>query len=381
MSTGGKESAPSEVIRWFARMRDDHRAPEDEAGLERWLAEDPAHERQYRRLEGLWEDLDAVRHDARLKALRAQTLEECRMTAAASTARASRRMGRARTAAVLAASVAGLLFVWIAGHPYLPIERTYETEVGDRQSVLLPDGSEITLNTDTRVRVRYGLRTRDVALERGQARFDVAHNSWRPFLVDAGSRTIRAVGTEFDVYRDEDEVRVALIEGKIAVTGAEPLRPGLAERGSPSGSDERAGIRAPAIQRNASRSAHESQPASGEILLTAGQSLAFTSTGTAAAPPAPIEEATAWIHGRLIFNDRPLSEAVSEVNRYSTRKIVVLDGDLATMRVTGVFATDRVDTFLEAVQSSLPIVIQRASGDTFVIAAAPARGEEARPGH
>ena len=51
------------------------------------------------------------------------------------------------------------------------------------------------------------------------------------------------------------------------------------------------------------------------------------------------------------------------------------------MRVTGVFATDRVDTFLEAVQSSLPIVIQRASGDTFVIAAAPARGEEARPGH
>lgn len=372
MSAGTEKRTPSEVVRWFARMRDDRRAPEDEAGFERWLAEDPGHERQYRRLQGLWEDLDAACHDARMQTLRAQAHDECRTKAAAGTACAPRRMGKARAAAVLAASVAGLLFAWIAGQPYLPIERAYETEIGEQHSVLLPDGSEITLNTDTRVRVRYGLRSRDIALERGQARFNVARNPWRPFLVDAGSRTIRAVGTEFDVYRDQDEVRVALIEGRIAVTAAAPIRPGTGKR---------MGARLPATETNAAVRTRESRPGSDEIVLAAGQSLSFTSKGIAAAPPAPIEEATAWVDGRLIFNDRPLSEAVSEVNRYSTRKIVVVDGDLATMRVTGVFATDRVDTFLEAVRSSLPIVVQRASDETIVIAPDPARDEERRPGH
>lgn len=325
-----------EAIKWFVRMHDDQRTAADERAFERWLGEEPAHEEQYERLKRIWKDVGGTADAHQVTRLRANARIESR-----SRAPSLSRLRRVAAAAVIGGAVATLALL---GYPYVPIDRSYETAVGERRTIVLPDGSELTLNTDTQIRVSYDFGLRKIDLEQGQALFKVASNRWRPFLVDAGDRTIRAIGTEFDVYRKAGEVRVALIEGKISIT-PDALPPQIVASPQPQSHVE-------------------------EIVLTAGRSVSITPAGAVETPAERIDEATAWLQGQLVFNDQPLGEAVAEINRYSTRKIVVVDEGLAELRVTGVFSTDRVDSFLEAVRLSLPVVVQRASDDTLLIVAA-----------
>src|SRR6185312_14687788 len=137
-------------------------------------------------------------------------------------------IGRFRTLAStrLAASVTVLAITALGGiGAWYAVEQrntqTYATHVGELQHVTLEDGSIISLNTDSEVRVRYSSRYRHVDLTRGEALFKVAKNKEKPFDVEAGSTTVRAVGTSFSVRLHEagtnERVDVVVSEGRIAI--------------------------------------------------------------------------------------------------------------------------------------------------------------------
>src|SRR5262245_20432255 len=270
MSNGKEHAAPSEAAQWFARMRDDQRTHEEDERFNQWLAEDPEHERQYQRLEALWDGLESVRSTPTLKQLRESALAEARQ---ASHVQLRPTHGRRWLAAAASVAVIGILGV--IAYPYLPADRVYQTAVGERRAITLRDGSEIVLNTDTRVHVRYSLRERAIELDQGQAHFKVAHNPLRPFFVNAGTGVIRAIGTEFEVDRGHDQVRVALVEGKITVTSSAHV---IAARPSAPG-------------------AIADVPE--EVLLTPGKSVSLTAAGLSSTQPVRIEQVSAWVDGWL----------------------------------------------------------------------------------
>ena len=117
----------------------------------------------------------------------------------------------------LSAAVAAVVIGAVALYLGLHLPTYYKTDIGERRVVALPDGSRISMDSDTRVRVVYQKTARSITLDRGRSRFDVAHDSNRPFTVTAGPRTVVAVGTSFDVERLQSTVLITLIQGQVVI--------------------------------------------------------------------------------------------------------------------------------------------------------------------
>lgn len=329
-------SAEDQATEWFMRLRGGTRTPALQAEFDRWLAADPAHEREYRAVERLWCELTPYGRSDEVRVLRHQAVEDSE--AAAHRHRRGRHLRALRSLAAGAGLVAlaGLLAI-----NQFPLQQArYQTESGDRHTVYLADGSEVTLNTDTILRVDFGWRTRSVVLERGQAHFKVAHAVLRPFEVDAGSGVVRALGTAFDVYRNGEDVQVTLVEGKVEVASLL------------------------ALAANAPRpdAAHPQK-----AVLKPGQQVSVTPVGVSSVRPTSIPKATAWLSGRLVFDNERLQDAAGEVNRYSPVKVVVLDRELADMRISGVFRAGRAETFVDALRASYPIDVVTAADSTLIL--------------
>lgn len=198
----------------------------------------------------------------------------------------------------------------IAGALWFQGRNDYATGIGEEQVVQLADGSTVRLDTNSRIRVAFSDDQRTIKLEQGRALFTVAHETARPFIVDAGSAQVRAVGTVFDVRRAPAAVTVSMVSGRVDVTGV----------GIPQGRTER---------------------------LSAGQQGRVSAKGVQART-ANVTEATSWTEGRLVFRGAPLAEAVAEVNRYLTNKIVLAPSAPKTAALSGVFHTGDRDAFVSA---------------------------------
>lgn len=215
-----------------------------------------------------------------------------------------------------------------------PNAGVYSTAIGERSTVTLDDGSVVFLNTNTRLRADYSADARKVVLLEGQALFEVAKHPERPFVVVAGDRRVTALGTAFDVRLDEDRFQVTLIEGRVRVEHR---------------SDD-AGAR------------H-----SGRTELQAGQQLIDSALSGVEVRKAPVGRVTSWREGRLIFEDEPLAAAVSEMNRYSTTRILLDDPALERLRVSGVFRTGQPDVFVEALVAYFPIEVAPSSAKDEIV--------------
>ncbi len=198
--------------------------------------------------------------------------------------------------------------------------RDYETDVGDRERIALPDGSSIQLNTDSRLRVRVTTLRRAVELWRGEALFNVAVDRLRPFDVSAGGATVRAVGTVFSVrIHDDRRVEVLVAEGSVTV-------------GTPE-------------------------------LLPLGSALSATETAIVEVgavsikrlPPASVSRKLAWTSGRIAFEGETLTEAIREFNRYNRRRLAIADPSIRELRVGGIFAATDPDSFVAALEKSFGI--------------------------
>lgn len=193
-----------------------------------------------------------------------------------------------------------------------------ETAVGQQRTITLEDGSTVQVNTHTAVTVHFTPRKREVLLADGEARFTVAKNAERPFIVTTPQACVRAVGTVFNVQVGAHRTSVAVLEGHVRIFGR---------------ADEMRVTESPVLS---------SQPRSRFLKpaedLFAGQRAAVSRTGTILRDAGPsIERVSAWTRRQLVFRDEPLSELVAEFNRYHDKALRIEDPGLAGFRVSGTF--------------------------------------------
>jgi transmembrane sensor len=184
------------------------------------------------------------------------------------------------------------------------------------------------LNTQSRLEAHFSGARRSLRLVQGQAWFEVSKES-RPFVVEAGDRRIVAHGTAFDVRVDaDDRVQVTLIEGRVSVED------GVSE----------------------------------QTFLEPGQTLVAAAHQAETVGSADIERVTSWREGRLVFRNDRLIDAVKEVNRYTTAKLVVSDDpELHDLRISGVFDAGRTATFLLALESGHAVSSRPVSSDRILL--------------
>ncbi|PSJ39080.1 FecR family protein [Allosphingosinicella deserti] len=313
---GEPPRADAEAAVWIARLNSDARSATTDDALRAWLQADPEHEAAFERATEIWAMIPGAARLNEAEAPRAIPRPNMRQ----------QHWGMALAASLLIAAGAG---GWWLSDPTID----YSTEIGEQRVATLKDGSRIALNTGTELHVAFDDKVRRVTLDRGEAMFEVAPNPDRPFVVTAGDRTVRAVGTAFIVRRSGSSVVVTLIEGKVAVA---PLRE------TPEGAE------APA-------------------LLTAGERL----IATAEAPPLidqpSMEAATAWRRGQAVFNDTPLANAVAELNRYGGPRIAIGDPRLASLRVSGVFATNDTAEFASAIAALHGLRVQHGQSELRIV--------------
>ncbi|WP_206518648.1 FecR family protein [Stakelama tenebrarum] len=316
-----QDSIEAEAAAWVARLQGEP-TPEAQAGLRAWLDADAAHADAFERATEIWAMIPGA----------ALWLDAERETGAAAPDPAPAVRNR-RPVLALAASL--LLLLTFGGFWWAFADASgYTTRAGEQKVVTLDDGSRVALNTDSRVDVAFSSGLRHVRLERGEAMFEVAHDADRPFIVDAGNKQVRAIGTEFIVRRNGAEVTVTLIEGRVSVSD-------IAPRGDTA-------VPAPPAQ------------------LSPGERLTAPAQGQQMIARESIEVATAWRRGQAVFDDTPLAAAASELNRYGGPRLEIADPHVAALPVSGVFATNDTREFADAV-AALHGLHVRKSGDIIQI--------------
>ena len=266
--------------------------------------------------------------------------------------RAARTRSTRRSLLAIAASVVVALAggVWWQSVHY-PL---YSTDIGERRSITLADGSTVDLNARSKLRIEFSKNERRVELLEGQALFQVAKDHSRPFIVASGEATVRAVGTQFDVYRKAGGTTVTVLEGRVAVYST-----GHAESSAGSAEDSAAAVAPapgsphaslpPKAQMHATPHAEAATlnppglvdpSGSGAIFLSAGEQVTVTPAQTLPAPArADIVATTAWMQRRLIFDGSKLSDVVQEFNRYNKRQLIIEDAQLSDFHVSGVYSS------------------------------------------
>lgn len=312
--------------------------------LNAWLAADRAHGPALIRMAKQWDAFDALAELSVIFPLRTESSRRSRF-AIAGAALAAVALGAIAVALyfdmnrpVPAGELASTEAPVAAPSPAtaegaaIPVNRSLRTNVGQHLTSQMPDGSSISLNTDTALTVAFSQNERLVVLEKGEASFSVAHDTSRPFRVRAGERTVQAVGTVFNVRRQEGRhVRVTVTEGVVKV---------MERTDSP----------------------HE------DLLVRAGQ-LADIGDATShieRVNPSRLDAAQAWQRGVLIYEGEALEDVVADVSRYTDVKFRIEDDSIRQRRVGGVFRTGDVDGLLLALRESFGIEPNR-QGDVVVL--------------
>jgi transmembrane sensor len=216
----------------------------------------------------------------------------------------------------------------------------YVSGVGERRVIHLDDGSTVTMNTRSRMRVWLTLRGRDIELLDGEALFAVAHDASRPFRVHVGHTVVEAVGTEFSVYRGEHGTKVSVVEGRVKIFAYRSPAPLILNPNAVAWTDVGASDfdrPAPPIPVAAREEAQVSSGSAGSAEFDVERK---------AVTPAELEHHLAWINGQLVFENATLAETIEEFNRYNRRKLEISDPTLGQIRLGGAFSSTNVDEFI-----------------------------------
>ena len=291
---------------------DSDRRPDGRQGeFVSWLAADPQHRAAFVSIHRAWVRMDKVVRLRHFELMRANPVPAPRQ----------RQPLRLALLTVALAVVLGFWLTWQQGMFAQPRWDSFKTGRGALQSLTLSDGTSVTLNTDSEVQVRISRDVRTVQLLKGEALFQVAHDSRQPFVVSVDNLVIRDVGTAFSVrLRGEHDVEVLVEDGKVAV----------------------------------GTTTHDPDGSTHVIATTELEAGFVFETGrTRYRLSGPqIQRRLAWTNGRLEFAGEPLSEAITEFNRYNRLQLRVDDPQIAELRLGGRFQTTDIDSFVDALRAA-----------------------------
>jgi transmembrane sensor len=329
-----------EAADWLARRDARAWTDVDQAAFDEWLAVSPIHKVEFLRMEYAWEE------SLRLKALGAgvqsnkaprpgrwvlSALFSEGVAGRSSRTPAAPAMRRLRLPMALAASVliAVAAAAWITESYY---GGRHTTTVGQLSHIAMADGSQVTLNTDSVVRVVVNTKERKVELQRGEAFFKVAKDPSRPFIVIVGERRVIAVGTQFSVRREGTDAQIVVTEGTVRIETGEPTP------------------LTPAPSLPAGSVAHASQ----------------AGTSIQSRPLSQAEELLSWRTGILVLHDMTLVEAAAEFNRYNARKIVIRDPLVGAMHISGSFRATNAEAFARLLERGYPLQADTRDADIIL---------------
>lgn len=321
------EPTPRTAEAWLVRMGRPETTARDLAAFEAWLDADPA------RLDA-YQDLKATQRQAR--ALKAD------LTAELATIPRQRRNPNRRSAglliggpiaAALGAAVLALT-LWPDVSPFGPADpmagaTTYTTQIGEIRDVRLADGSRVTLDTGSAIRVALSDDVRHVVLDHGRAYFEVRHDTARPFEVGVADRRVIVTGTRFTTTLADGAASVLLVEGSVSL--------------SPSGSGE-------------------------TLRMAPGDAVSYRSgLSTTVRTNIEPDDAAPWRQRRLVFRDEPLSEVLAELSRYTSVRLTARDPALRRLRVTAVFPLDDKDSVVARIDRLLPVTTTISGPDSVTV--------------
>jgi transmembrane sensor len=321
-------SISEEALHWWVLLHDESASAADHREFGDWVARSPERVAAYLRAARLHQAVasretpwPAISAEALIREAKAAPPDALPLSRGASDARQPSEQGaglfRMRFALGLAAALlVAVGFAWFA----LSGPQKYSTKFGEQRSVLLDDGSRVTLNTASKMEVELRKNRRLIRLVEGEALFEVAHDVARPFDVRTGDAVLRAVGTQFDVDVRPSHTTVTVVEGRVALISA-------------SGQPEQAA----------------DMP-----ILGAADRLVISATGPRTAQHgANVAAAIAWMQRRLVFEHRPLGEVAEEFNRYNRDRIEIESAQLRGQEITGAFQSNDVASFVSFL-SSIP---------------------------
>lgn len=340
-----------QAARYVTRLYSGEMSAQEEREISAWRQQSEQHEQEFQQMLSLWELSNSLYQPAKVRK-KPQKLARRGLSLAASIG----------FAAVL------LYFLWQPDQPGIPedtrfanqseqqqstdtqvaspavtmplIERRYvHTGVGEVDTVRLSDGSTVTLNSATVIQVAFNAGERQVVLLEGEAFFDVTSDPQRPFIIDTGNQKIRVVGTKFNVRKSNGDLRVAVVEGVVAVS-----------RG-----------RAKEVDTGESEVFED-------YVLEAGSVGSFSASAEVIVPAsfAQVSQAHQWRKGLFRFDDEPLAVVVDEFNRYRTTKLRIVDPAAADLRISGVFHFGEGEGLVDALRATLPIEIVPEAGELQV---------------
>ncbi|QXH55701.1 FecR family protein [Pseudomonas maumuensis] len=287
----------AQAASWFSRNRNQP-SREDRKAFAQWM-QTPEHTRAYRQFEQLWDDLAALKQASRPLPLPVRRTRHWRPALA---------------------TAAALLCTVLAGNLGAGSEAFSQTISAGQtlQALQLPDGSQLHVNAQTRLRLDFNAEQRLIHLDHGQLYIEVAPDKERPLFVDAGSGRVRVVGTGFDVRRGDRELVVAVAHGQVAFD-----TPG------------------------------ERQP---PLLLSARQGATYDlARGTLTQRELGEQQVADWREGHVSFRNRELASLIDELDLYRQHPVVLADPALGRYKVSGNLDVHDPDALLNALPALLPV--------------------------
>lgn len=359
-----RQDIDDDALGWLIRRTSGGFGARDEATFQAWLEADDSHRSAYEQEEAQWSALDRLPTDG-LDILRANLADDLASELAAAahlgqTATANWQPGRPSTcvgglarrryiatafsaaAVALIAGTSGFM-AWNQWQAQPVFAQVFHTQRGQQLEVPLPEGSQLRLDTATRLEVSYYRDRREVQLSEGQVVFNVQPDKKRPFEVLAGPLRITVVGTRFSVRHTPgmagaDGVRVAVEQGRVKVErfSADPAS-------------------------NAS-----AQP----FFLSAGQQIASDAQGLLE-PVSPLSKAgiAPWRDKLVSFDNTRLDQVLAELERYGNTGLLVRDPTVANLRITGTFNPTRLDNFASVLPKAAPVRLRKVGGVMEIVAA------------
>ncbi len=314
---------------WFMLISSGEATDADIADFENWQQADEAHTQAYGRISLMWNQFDVVEASEAGARVRAsveqptfwQKLKELFVI---------------RSPVLTFAVAASLLITVTGGYLFYngraPEVSPYTTAIAEVREITLADGSLITLGARSSIEVRRSAEARDIILKAGQAFFEVAPDTDKPFHVQAGAADVHVLGTRFDVHMRPEDVTIAVLDGRVRVSSAQAENDAEAK------------------------------------VLTSGQAILATATGLGETQVGTGVKAGGWRTGRLVYKGTILKNVIADANRYHTKEIIITDPVLANTQITTSFDVQQVSEFLETLPLMFSLkLVDKADVDQILI--------------
>ena len=351
-----KEKIASEARSWLVRMDSDLPLTEEEQQqFDQWMRRGQTHRDEFERINRLYGVGDILQEIGAIKKVSVKKEKDATPTS-------HRKTLRMAVAALVLVAV-GYLGLTIQDYTEQYQQNVYVTDIGEIHRSVLSDGSVMHVNTDIKVKINFTPDYRVIQLVQGEAFFEVEHDTSRPFVVYARNSIVEAVGTAFSVNTDGDETQIAVVEGRVdlAITNQAqtPNKKYREQDGDWRASTNKVGT----LGENEMAVIDDVSLQQGGDRLHPEPFVHYSSV-----TPSDIRNHLAWREGYISLSGEPLTELVSELNRYIPQNIIIADPQIEHVRIGGGFKLDDIDGLFQVLESEFDISVKSVNNDIVLFA-------------